>query len=441
MSEFVDTRQEPRRDIAVSAGCDPTLLTRKEVDALYDTLNAVTSALATLEVDYIVTGGSLLGAIRQHSILFCDDDIDIAIIDRVDRDDYDLVSSHLQRLLGDDYIYSIKPWEGGDRVRPKRMPSVFLDLFTLRRFTSIDELTKLIGIKKNGKLQSQEYVQDMINKIEESSINQGENFPLCPFWHFNTRKAIEMWPKEVYRERELFPLCRDLKFGPLTGVTGPRTPVRLLKRAFGLDCFHVFYQSGSHKNNVAKQVTAQNAAISNTIDTGSLLKAEGNLPPLILGGGVWEGGGKLPLEDIHYIPMQPVVKLKRRYTLHDKELLFQYLQEQSELEEACLQREYNQANRFETCQVGDDPRMNHIDDDVRSIKQEDLSTKIRRTVYMDGVFDLFHVGHLAAIRQCAMLGDRVIIGVTGDIDATGYKRPPIISEANRVAIVAAIKEV
>ncbi|KAL7470795.1 hypothetical protein ACHAXS_011052, partial [Conticribra weissflogii] len=41
---------------------------------------------------------------------------------------------------------------------------------------------------------------------------------------------------------------------------------------------------------------------------------------------------------------------------------------------------------------------------------------------MDGVFDLFHIGHLHAIEQCAALGTRVIIGVTGDDDAAGYKR-------------------
>ena len=50
----------------------------------------------------------------------------------------------------------------------------------------------------------------------------------------------------------------------------------------------------------------------------------------------------------------------------------------------------------------------------------------RRTVYMDGVFDLFHAGHLEAIQQCAALGDRVIIGVTGDSDAASYKRAPIM---------------
>ena len=60
---------------------------------------------------------------------------------------------------------------------------------------------------------------------------------------------------------------------------------------------------------------------------------------------------------------------------------------------------------------------------------------------MDGVFDLFHVGHLAAIAQCVALGDRVIIGVTGDVDAAGYKRAPIIAEAHRAAIVAALKGV
>ena len=57
-----------------------------------------------------------------------------------------------------------------------------------------------------------------------------------------------MWTKEVYREVELFPLIQDLKMGPVTGISGPRMPVRLLKRAFGNDCFEVYYQSASHKS-------------------------------------------------------------------------------------------------------------------------------------------------------------------------------------------------
>lgn len=64
-----------------------------------------------------------------------------------------------------------------------------------------------------------------------------------------------------------------------------------------------------------------------------------------------------------------------------------------------------------------------------------------KTVYMDGVFDLFHVGHLEAINQCAKLGNRVILGVTGDEDATGYKRRPIVPQDKRVAIVSALRKV
>ena len=63
-----------------------------------------------------------------------------------------------------------------------------------------------------------------------------------------------------------------------------------------------------------------------------------------------------------------------------------------------------------------------------------------RTIYMDGVFDLFHFGHLKAIEECAKLGDRVIIGVTGDSDATQYKRAPIMNEAERTSIVTALKQ-
>ena len=122
-------------------GPEPVLLSRKEVGFLYDTLAAIASALTSLGVDYIVTGGSLLGAIRQRSILFCDDDIDIAILDGP-RDEggratthYEHVRLHLADALGKEFTYTVRPWEGGDRVRPARCTSVFLDLFTIRRTT------------------------------------------------------------------------------------------------------------------------------------------------------------------------------------------------------------------------------------------------------------------------------------------------------------------
>lgn len=213
-----------------------------------------------------------------------------------------------------------------------------------------------------------------------------------------------MWPKEVYRENELLPLSTDLKFGPLTDIAGPRTPVTLLKRAFGVDCFEVYYQSASHK-------IAQKSA-----GGAGRPPADTVLQPLLTGGGSWEGGAKLPLLDAHFVPTQPEPKAKRRPTLHDRDALRRYLQAQSTLEVKWLGLD-------------------------QSSSQHCPAARPRRTVYMDGVFDLFHVGHVRAIQQCIALGDRVIIGVTGDADAADYKRPPIICETDRVAVVEAMRGV
>ena len=65
-------------------------------------------------------------------------------------------------------------------------------------------------------------------------------------------------------------------------------------------------------------------------------------------------------------------------------------------------------------------------------------------VYMDGVFDLFHRGHLEAIKKVrndAGIYGTVIIGVVSDMDANSYKRWPIIKEDDRVEIVSNIKDV
>lgn len=62
-------------------------------------------------------------------------------------------------------------------------------------------------------------------------------------------------------------------------------------------------------------------------------------------------------------------------------------------------------------------------------------------IYMDGVFDLFHKGHLEALKKCQKLGNKVLIGVVSDSDCEKYKRKPIINENHRKEIIESIKYV
>ena len=62
-------------------------------------------------------------------------------------------------------------------------------------------------------------------------------------------------------------------------------------------------------------------------------------------------------------------------------------------------------------------------------------------VYMSGVFDMFHRGHLESIKKCLEFGDEVIIGVVSDKDTQSYKRLPVINERDRVEIIKSLKYV
>ena len=64
-------------------------------------------------------------------------------------------------------------------------------------------------------------------------------------------------------------------------------------------------------------------------------------------------------------------------------------------------------------------------------------------VYVDGIFDLFHRGHLESLRKCKLLSTDVylIVGVVSDLDAHGYKRRPIFNEDDRCNIISSIKGV
>jgi cytidyltransferase-like protein len=69
-----------------------------------------------------------------------------------------------------------------------------------------------------------------------------------------------------------------------------------------------------------------------------------------------------------------------------------------------------------------------------------------KRVYIDGVFDLFHRGHLESlIKSKNVYNDPentiLIVGVVSDKDCQSYKRLPIINENDRVELVKNMKTV
>ena len=68
--------------------------------------------------------------------------------------------------------------------------------------------------------------------------------------------------------------------------------------------------------------------------------------------------------------------------------------------------------------------------------------RMPRTVITFGTFDVFHVGHLRVIERAAALGDRLVVGVSADaLNLRKKGREPVFSQAERLAIVAALKPV
>lgn len=62
-------------------------------------------------------------------------------------------------------------------------------------------------------------------------------------------------------------------------------------------------------------------------------------------------------------------------------------------------------------------------------------------VYVIGVFDLFHRGHVELLRRSKELGDKLIVAINGDELVSNYKRKPYLSENDRLAVVEACKYV
>ena len=60
-------------------------------------------------------------------------------------------------------------------------------------------------------------------------------------------------------------------------------------------------------------------------------------------------------------------------------------------------------------------------------------------VYIDGVFDLCHLGHKNHIMRALKYGNRLLVGVMADEDVRKYKRDPIMTLEERCAEVEALR--
>lgn len=62
-------------------------------------------------------------------------------------------------------------------------------------------------------------------------------------------------------------------------------------------------------------------------------------------------------------------------------------------------------------------------------------------IYTDGIYDLFHRGHVESLNLCKSLypNTYLIVGVINDKDATAYKRAPIYNESDRYTIIENLK--
>lgn len=61
------------------------------------------------------------------------------------------------------------------------------------------------------------------------------------------------------------------------------------------------------------------------------------------------------------------------------------------------------------------------------------------TVYIGGVWDVFHHGHLNILERCRALGQRLIVGVLTDDAAEAYKARPLIPEEERLRIIKSLR--
>ena len=84
----------------------------------------------------------------------------------------------------------------------------------------------------------------------------------------------------------------------------------------------------------------------------------------------------------------------------------------------------------------------HSVEEVRRIV-EPLRKMGKTLVTTNGCFDLLHIGHVTYLRDAALLGDILVVGINSDRSVVQLKGPsrPICNERDRAGVISSLKAV
>jgi len=174
------------------------------VKLLYQMMHDVHRLFTHIGLVYWIHSGTLLGAVRHKGMIPWDDDIDISILKK------DVKKFlNLKPLLSECGYSIVKVWFGYK-----------------------------IFYKNRKNIEGYNYSYPSMDVFIYDFIN-GE-------YRYSYKKVREGWPKDSFKETELFPLV-PYKFGEII-VNGPPTYIKYFNKLYGDDWNDIAYRIWDHEN-------------------------------------------------------------------------------------------------------------------------------------------------------------------------------------------------